>query len=156
MMSAEYTDISMEEITSFSQVIENIEAIKLDLDHTIEEVNAHLRELIKCGYYNRVSITFRCRIYEAILFFQATIKDLEGFDNQEYIKEDQVELLRNMAKTASNLNTSLRFTWKTDSYPEDYSQERFLVLAQVYRECARMFVALENIDSYIEFLEKNE
>ncbi len=47
------------------------------LENTVMTTNDKLRDLIKTGYYNRVSITFRCLIYEAILFFEATHEELD-------------------------------------------------------------------------------
>lgn len=156
MMSAEYTEISHEEVKSLYHTIESIKSTQTDLTFTIEDINTKLRELIKCGYYNRVSITFRTRIYETILFYQETINDLLAMIDEmgQKVTPMHLETLATIAKTANNLNTSLRFTWKTDSYPDDFSEQRFLVLAHVYKNCASMFTSLENLETIAENLEE--
>lgn len=155
-MSAEYIDVSRTKVTSYCQVTEHLEHVQRELMRTISDVNIHLRELIKCGYYNRVSITFRCRIYETILFYQATINELTCLmqESKGDRIQEKIDALEEIAKTADNLNTTLRFSWKTDSYPDDYSEERFLELAQVYKECATMFDMLANVETYVDFLKE--
>ena len=155
-MSAEYTEVSQYEVTSYDQLTDHLESVRNELVRTINDVNVHLRELIKCGYYNRVSITFRCRIYETILFYQATINELTCLmeESKGDRIQEKIDALEEIAKTADNLNTTLRFSWKTDSYPDDYSEERFLALAQVYKECATMFDMLANLETYVDFLKE--
>ena len=151
-MSAEYKELNQLEVQSLCDYIESIASIEQDLKTTIDDINTKLRELIKCGYYNRVSITFRTRVYETILFYQESICDLSAIskDMQERVTPLHFETLKTIAKTANNLNTSLRFNWKTYSYPDDFSEQRFLVLAQVYKDCATMFTSLENLESIAE------
>ena len=153
-MSAEYTEVSQYEVTSYDQLTDHLESVRNELVRTINDVNVHLRELIKCGYYNRVSITFRCRIYETILFYQATINELSNLleETEDECVLGKIERLEELVGTAGNLNTTLRFAWKTDSYPDDYSEERFLELAHVYKECATMFETLTDLESYVDYL----
>ena len=146
-MSAEYTDVRLN-LSSVECVTESLLEIQNELNQTIEAVNHYLRELIKCGYYNRVSITFRCQIYESIIFYHAVIQDIEKILielKQGCITEHEIEALESIMKTAQTLNTALRFEWKTDSYPDDFEQQRFLDLAKVYRECSEMYETLENL-----------
>lgn len=156
-MSAEYTEICLENIQTNQEAGEKIREIQTVLTEAVHAVNDHLRELVKCGYYNRVSITFRCRLYETILFFQATIQDLEYTWNQienEKMTNADFERLATLSSTATNLKRSLHFTWKTDSYPADFAQERLFVLAKVYRECTTMFLVLESMETIVEFLKE--
>lgn len=148
MMSAEYREHSHEEVQTLYHMIDDLKRYEYSLQNTTEEINNMLRSLIKCGYYNRVSITFRCRVYETILFYQATLADLTSLVEEMSVKitEEQVETLQNMAKTAHNLNTSLRFTWKTDSYPEDFTEQRFMTLAHVYKEASSMLSDMQNLE----------
>lgn len=129
--------------------------IQEHLKNTITATNDKLRELIKSGYYNRVSITFRCQIYEAILFFEATHEELSILSavGRRTIF-CYIEAFNQIARTANSLNTSLRFSWKTDSYPDDYSSESFLVLSEVYSGVANMFQSLEKLDNISEILEE--
>lgn len=156
-MSAEYKELNQLEVQSLCDYIESIASIEQDLKTTIDDINTKLRELIKCGYYNRVSITFRTRVYEAILFYQESICDLSVIskDMQERVTPLHFETLKRIAKTANNLNTSLRFNWKTDSYPDDFSEQRFLVLAHVYKDCATMFTSLESLERLAENMEES-
>ena len=73
-MSAEYKELNQLEVQSLCDYIESIASIEQDLKTTIDDINTKLRELIKCGYYNRVSITFRTRVYETILFYQEQLQ----------------------------------------------------------------------------------
>lgn len=154
MMSAEYREPSHEEVQNLYHISGELKQYEQSLEKTIDEINNMLRSLIKCGYYNRVGITFRCRVYETILFYQETRADLSTLSEEisAKITEEHIELLTNMAKTAHNLNTSLRFTWKTDSYPEDFTEQRFLTLAHVYKEAASMFSDMQNLEKITENL----
>ncbi|MGP6140628.1 MULTISPECIES: hypothetical protein [unclassified Jeotgalibaca] len=155
-MSAEY--LEDKEFASDQDPVELLptltKEIQDSLESTIKNTNSKLRELIKNGYYNRVSITFRCQVYEAILFFEATMEDLSVLSAVGrrtlfcYMEE-----FNQIARTATSLNTSLRFSWKTDSYPDDYSSECFLVLSKVYRELANMFESLEKLEDISGLLE---
>lgn len=156
MMSAEYREPSHEEVQNLYHIIGELRQYEQSLENTIQEVNNMLRSLIKCGYYNRVSITFRCRVYETILFYQATQADLTELREEMSAKitEEHVETLQNMAKIADNLNTSLRFTWKTDSYPEDFTEQRFMTLAHVYKEASSMLIDMQNLEWMAKNLEE--
>lgn len=155
-MSAEYREYGLQEVQTLYQMVDRLREHEKGLQETVEEINTMLRNLIKCGYYNRVSITFRCRLYESILFYQASIADLAKLQEEMSIKitEEHVAALRNLADTANNLHTSLRFTWKTDSYPEDFSEHRFISLAYVYKEASSMLKEMENLESLAEQLEE--
>lgn len=155
-MSTEYRKSSHEEVRNLYYISGELKQYEQSLENTMKEINNMLRSLIKSGYYNRVSITFRCRVYETILFYQATRADLSSLREEmsEKITEEHIELLRNMAKTADNLSTSLRFTWKTDSYPEDFIEQRFLTLAHVYKEAASMLNDLQNLETIAENLKE--
>lgn len=157
-MSAEYKNSSQLKVTSFNQVVNNLREICQDLNHTTETINGLLRDLIKCGYYNRVSIAFRCQVYETILFYEATGTDMEqlllDLENGHQTP-CQIEKLKNVADTAAKINTSLRFTWKTDSYPEEYFASHFLQLASVYKECATMLEGLGTVEEYADFLQES-
>lgn len=154
-MSAEYIEDKQVLKESAELLPMLTKEIQERLENTIATTNNKLRTLIKTGYYNRVSITFRCQIYEAILFFEATYEELSILSAVGsrtilyYIEEfDQI------SRTANSLNTSLRFSWKTDSYPDDYSSECFIVLSEVYSGVADMFQILEKLDNISELLEE--
>ncbi|AZP04901.1 hypothetical protein [Jeotgalibaca ciconiae] len=100
-MSAEYTDVRIN-LNSIECVTESLLEVQNELNQTIEAVNHYLRELIKCDYYNRFSITFRCRIYESIFFFHSVIQDIEeilGELKQGCITENEIEALGKIMKT---------------------------------------------------------
>lgn len=149
MMSAEYNECNLKDIQTLYHIMDDLKEYEYSLRSTTEEINNMLRTLIKCGYYNRVSITFRCRIYETILFYQATENDLNTLIEEISVEitEKHVETLKKMATTANNLNISLRFTWKTDSYPEDFTEQRFMTLAHVYKEASTILSDLDNMEA---------
>ena len=101
-MSAEYTDVRIN-LNSIECVTESLLEVQNELNQTIEAVNHYLRELIKCGYYNSFSITFRCRIYEIITYFHAVFQDIEkilGEPKQGCITENEIEALETIMKNA--------------------------------------------------------
>lgn len=153
-MSAEYNEHNLKEVQTLYYMIDALKGYEYSLRSTTEEINNMLRTLIKCGYYNRVSITFRCRVYETILFYQAIITDLNILIEEMSVEitEKHIETLNKIATTANNLNISLRFTWKTDSYPEDFTEQRFMTLAHVYKEASTMLNDLENMEPLSERL----
>ena len=154
-MSAEYIEDKqvLKESAELLPVL--TKEIQERLENTVMTTNDKLRDLIKTGYYNRVSITFRCLIYEAILFFEATHEELDilsAVGSRTIFC--YIEAFDQIARTANSLNTSLRFSWKTDSYPDDYSSESILVLSEVYSGIADMFQSLERLDNLSEVLEE--
>ena len=155
-MSAEYGTFSQQEVQTLYHMIDSLKEYEKGLQETIDEINSLLRNLIKCGYYNRVSITFRCRLYETILFYQGSRADLAFLQTEMATKitEEQIASLHNLANTAENLHTSLRFSWKVDSYPEDFSEKRFISLAYVYKEAANMLKKMESLETLAEELEE--
>lgn len=148
MMSAEYKESSQLQISTLENIAERLTIYRENLEETIENTNDMLRKLIKSGYYNRVGITFRCRVYETLLFYEGATEELSKLEIQipQEIAEEHVDAVMQLAETASNLYTSLRFTWKTDSYPEDLAGEHFLVLAQVYKEESSMLHEMKGLE----------
>lgn len=146
-MSAEYVEQRRKNREPLEILPILTKEIQESIEITIKHANEMLRELIKNGYYNRVSITFRCQVYETLLFFEATKEDLSLLSvigSQTYFY--YLEEFNRISRTANNLNTTLRFTWKTDSYPDDYTTDYFLVLSDLYQELAAMFEILEKLD----------
>lgn len=147
-MSAEYKEPSQLQVSTLKNVGEKLAEYREHLEETVERTNEMLRGLIKDGYYNRVGITFRCRVYETLLFYQGAAEEISQLELkiEKEVQEEHVDALQQLAETAANLHTSLRFSWKTDSYPEDLAGQHFLVLAQVYKEEATMLEEMKGLE----------
>lgn len=152
-MCAEYMEIEKAQAEEIALLPELIDEIQSQLTFTLKTTHEMTRELIKSGYYSRLSLIFRCQVYEAILFFEATSEELQLFSTAgSRMVLCQLEMLDQLTRTATSLYTSLRFAWKTNSYPDDYSSECFLVLSDVYQGLADMFVALEKLETFSDLL----
>lgn len=147
-MSAEYREPSQLQISTLKNITVKMAEYRGHLEETIEKTNEMLRGLIKSGFYNRVGITFRCRVYETLLFYEGAAEEISQLETQiqKEVQDEHVDALKQLAETAANLHTSLRFSWKTDSYPEDLAGQQFLVLAQVYKEEATMLEEMKGLE----------
>lgn len=119
-----------------------------DIKQTTEEVSQALRGLIKSGFYGRMSLSLRCAVRDALTFFQCTEQILQNALCSE-VDRAALEALLEHFQTARKLQKTLQEAWKENVHPTHYSEERFLVIAHLYRECDTLFYSLEKLEVLI-------